>query len=252
MRLIYARSSIMKSIYLMMLIMLDPGFSLEQKKHQRVKDAYKEKEATVRSYFSEKKLSHENFQLFIRAFKREGQLEVWIKESGKGKYTLLHTYDICSTSGALGPKRKEGDLQVPEGIYAINHFNPESNFHLSLGIDYPNASDKILSDKKRPGGQIYIHGNCVTVGCIPLTDDKIKELYVLAVEARSNGQKNIPVHIFPCRMDANGMASLRRDFLNDKGRNSFWQNLQPIYTDFEKNKAIAGIRIDQSGRYIME
>ena len=102
-------------------------------------------------------------------------MEVWIKEASKDYYVLLNTYDFCTTSGTLGPKRKEGDLQIPEGIYTINHFNPQSNFYLSLGINYPNASDKILSDPVHPGGDIYLHGNCVTIGCIPLTDDKIKE-----------------------------------------------------------------------------
>lgn len=110
------------------------------------------------------------------------------------------TYPFCASSGILGPKRKEGDRQIPEGIYYINHFNPVSNFHLSLGINYPNPSDKILSDPAQPGESFYIHGNCVTIGCIPISDDKIKELYILAVEAYNNGQVKIPVHIFPDRL----------------------------------------------------
>ncbi|MEJ1241184.1 L,D-transpeptidase family protein [Chryseolinea sp. T2] len=239
----------MRLICLTILLLVNPGFSNEQKKHPRVRDAYQQKEETVRGYFHEKKLSDEKFSLFIRAFKKERQLEVWIKEHNKTKYVLLHTYDICSSSGTLGPKRREGDLQVPEGVYAINHFNPQSNFHLSLGLNYPNASDKILSDKNHPGGEIYLHGNCVTVGCIPITDDKIKELYILAVEAKSNGQASIPVHIFPCRMDDNGMNSLRRDFPDDASRISFWQNLKPIYADFEKNKVLTDTKVKSDGTY---
>lgn len=173
------------------MLILFQGVSFKESQHQfpRVKASYSEKEQTVKGYFTSKKLEYEGFQLFLRAFKKEQQLEVWVREAEDDQFTLLHTYPFCATSGKVGPKRKEGDLQIPEGIYQINHFNPQSNFYLSLGINYPNASDKILSDKHQPGGSIYIHGNCVTIGCIPITDDKIKELYILAVEARNNGQQ---------------------------------------------------------------
>ena len=88
---------------------------------------------------------------------------------------------------------------MPEGFYYINEFNPRSQYYLSLGINYPNVSDKILSDSLRPGSAIYIHGSCVTVGCIPVTDQQIDELYILAAHAKSQGQDYIPVHIFPIR-----------------------------------------------------
>jgi len=242
----------MKFICIMILLLLQSGFKQEQQKHQRVKDAYLEKEETVKGYFREKKLSYEKFNLFIRAFKKEMKLEVWIKENNKTEYVLLHTYDICSTSGVLGPKRKEGDYQIPEGVYSINHFNPVSNFHLSLGLNYPNTSDKILSDKKHPGGAIYIHGNCVTIGCIPITDDKIKELYILAVEAKNNGQGKIPVHVFPCKLDDNGLASLKKEFPTDAVRIAFWENLKPIYSNFEETKKIAIIKVNSGGKYYVE
>src|SRR5690606_40100008 len=143
---------------------------------------------------------------------KEKIIEVWVKGHNTTTYQLLCRYDCCTTSGTLGPKRREGDLQIPEGVYHINHFNPQSNFHLSLGINYPNASDKILSDPSKPGGAIYIHGNCVTIGCIPITDDKIKELYIMAVEAKNSGQQKIPVYIFPSRLDPAGMAALKREY----------------------------------------
>ncbi len=90
-----------------------------------------------------------------------------------------------------------GDYQVPEGFYYINEFNPRSLYHLSLGLNYPNASDRMLCDMSQPGGDIYIHGSCVTTGCIPITDGQIEELYVLAAHAKDMGQDFIPVHIFP-------------------------------------------------------
>ncbi|HEX5168334.1 MAG TPA: L,D-transpeptidase family protein [Cyclobacteriaceae bacterium] len=226
------------------------SFKDSQLQHARVKEAYRSKEETVKSLFKTKHLQQDGFNLFIRAFKKEGKLEAWIKEKHNTNYTLLTTYDFCTTSGTAGPKRKEGDLQIPEGIYHINHFNPQSNFYLSLGINYPNASDKILSDRQKPGGEIYIHGNCVTIGCIPITDDKIKELYILAVEARNNGQEKIPVHIFPCRMDDSGMKSLEGHFAKPD-LISFWNNLKDIYLDFEQTHLINPMTIDKTGRYVL-
>ena len=235
----------------LLLMLQQASFKETQRKHSRVKTAYEEKETVVKQHFADKNLSMDKFQLFLRAFKKEQTLEVWIKEKQKEQFSLLHTYDFCSTSGILGPKRKEGDLQIPEGFYTINHFNPLSNFYLSLGISYPNASDKILGDKTHPGGAIYIHGNCVTIGCIPITDDKIKELYVIAVEARNGGQEKIPVHIFPAKLDANGFDFLRKETTNTETIR-FWENLQPVYQDFESSKKLKPVKVDKFGRYTLQ
>ena len=230
------------------LLMLLPqeSFKTIQLKKVRVKNAYEEKESVVRKYFTDKNIRYDGFRLFIRAFKNEAKLEVWIGEKNNTSYQLLHTYEFCAFSGDFGPKRKEGDLQIPEGIYHINHFNPESNFHLSLGIDYPNASDNILADKKLPGSAIYIHGNCVTVGCIPITDDKIKELYIMAVEARNSGQDKIPVHIFPARLTESTTSSLSAQKPEHAG---FWKNLKTVFEDFEKTKKLKGIKVNKAGEY---
>ncbi len=237
-------------ISLFMLILFQGvSFKETQSQFPRVKAAYNEKEQAVQEYFASKKMEYRGFQLFLRAFKKERQLEVWVKKAEDGKFALLHTYPFCQTSGTLGPKRKEGDLQIPEGIYQINHFNPQSNFYLSLGINYPNASDKILSDKRRPGGSIYIHGNCVTIGCIPITDDKIKELYILAVEARNNGQQKIPVHIFPARLTDTGIADLLSKY-SSSGHEHFWRNLKKIFDQFEKTKRLTPVKVSSAGEYI--
>ena len=228
-------------------MLIQNSFKGTQLGNPRVKTAYTEKEIAVKDYFSEKGLNYEGFHLFLRAFKKEQKLEVWVLEAGKDEYSLLHEYDFCAVSGTLGPKRKEGDYQIPEGIYSINHFNPLSKFYLSLGINYPNASDKILSDPASPGGDIYIHGNCVTIGCIPLTDEKIKELYIMAVEAKNNGQNKIPVHIFPARLSITELTSLKATF--PAKTIAFWENLKLIYDDFEKSKKIKPIRVNAKGEY---
>ncbi len=238
------------SLFIILLMLLpQESFKNIQLKKARVKNAYTEKENIVKGYFSDKGLKYDGFRLFIRAIKNEAILEIWIQEKSSSTYSLLHSYEYCAFSGDFGPKRKEGDLQIPEGAYHINHFNPESNFHLSLGISYPNASDKILSDKRSPGSAIYIHGNCVTIGCIPITDDKIKELYILALEAKNNGQDNIPVHIFPARLTDENLGSL----VHQKPQHaSFWRNLKTVYDDFEKSKKLKDLSVNKTGEYFFK
>lgn len=236
-------------VFVAMFLMQSGSFRETQLTHSRVKAAYQDKAEIVENYFTRQQLSYAGFHLFIRGFKKEKDLEVWVKEAGKETYNLLTTYAFCSISGDLGPKRKEGDLQIPEGVYQLNHFNPKSNFHLSLGINYPNASDRILSDRKNPGSAIYIHGNCVTIGCIPITDDKIKELYILAVEARNNGQSNIPVHIFPTRLNDQGIDFLKQNFNASTEKIKFWKNLQVVFKDFENTRQLKNVKTDIEGQY---
>lgn len=214
-----------------------------------MRSAYQEKELTVKERFAQKGIAYQNYNLFIRAFKKTQEVEIWVKGENKDTYEHLTTYSFCSTSGSLGPKRKEGDGQIPEGIYYVNHFNPVSNFHLSLGINYPNASDKILSDPIHPGGSIYIHGNCVTIGCIPITDDKIKELYILAVEAFNNGQQKIPVHLFPDRLTERSLNLLIEEYAPAESTIKLWKNLQSLYRDFQINHTLKPIRVDKNGGY---
>ncbi len=242
-------SKLLTLLFLCMTIAPQSSFRQTQRQHERVDAAYREKEATVKSYFHSKNLSNEKYSLFIRAFKKEMKLEAWVKTNSNDKFVLLQTYDFCTTSGFVGPKRKQGDLQIPEGVYYLNHFNPVSNFHLSLGINYPNDSDKILSDKKKPGSAIYIHGNCVTVGCIPITDDKIKELYILAVDAKNGGQEKIPVHIFPTKLSQNGLNEISEEYSGAPSHIIFWKNLQVVFEDFERSHVLKNVRVNAKGEY---
>jgi murein L,D-transpeptidase YafK len=182
-------------------------------------------------------------------FKREAIMEIWTRQARIDTFVLLTEYKICASSGNPGPKRRERDGQVPEGFYQIVDFNPRSNFYLSLGIDYPNRSDRILGAAGYLGGDIYIHGECVTTGCIPITNDKIKELYLMAVEAKSAGQTRIPVHIFPTRLDEVGMRSLKNDFRDNQNLIDFWTNLKEGFHYFEKHHRSPVVTVGQSGRY---
>lgn len=245
----------LKSIVPLLFATLLVGFTVhnfrkEQIQYPNVRNAYKEKWGLVKEKLTKAGIDTTHFEMFIRVFKQEEKLEVWAKSNNVSQYKLVETYAICQSSGVLGPKRKQGDGQVPEGFYHVGSFNPQSEFYLALGVSYPNKSDIIKGDKTDPGGDIMIHGNCVTIGCMPLTDDKIKEVYIMAVEARNNGQQVIPVHIFPAKLTSQGMAKLRNS-TNDVEKIKFWTNLQAGYTYFETNKLPPEITINKNGDYIV-
>lgn len=223
-------------------------FKKEQLKYPHVQAAYKEKWAGVKKKLSKAGVDTSGFEIFIRVFKHDATLQVWARSKNTSKFGLVETYAICASSGGPGPKRKEGDGQVPEGFYQVNVFQPSSEFYLALQVSYPNSSDRIKSDKEHPGGDIMIHGNCVTIGCMPLTDDKIKEVYIMAVEARNSGQQTIPVHIFPTTLDDKGIKWLKE---NDKDTTKmpFWKNLQTGYNYFETNKTLPKVSVDTKGDY---
>lgn len=192
--------------------------------------------------------------LYLRSFKYERDLEVWLKPSVKEPYKLFKTYKVCQQSGTIGPKRVEGDYQVPEGCYYINEFNPNSNYHLSLGLNYPNASDRILSDQQRPGGAIYVHGNCVSTGCLPITDKFMEELYVLATMVRAQGfQEFIPIHIFPVRYNIRRSLEYLADFLKlNPSLGVFTKNLQQVFEYFEAKKVLPVIMVNKNGEYVID
>lgn len=228
------------------------SFKEDQFKNGRVENAFKEKQEVIQSYLVAKNLDIETMEIFIRAFKKEKKLEVWGRDSLHKEFVFLKEYRICRTSGQAGPKRKQGDGQIPEGFYYIDRFNPWSQFHLSLGLNYPNKSDKILSDKNRPGGDIFIHGSCVTIGCLPMTNDKIKEIYILAVEAMNNGQQYIPVHIFPVKMDGDKYLELIEKYAGDEDLLEFWRNLEEGYLYFEMNRKIHRFTVNAEGSYCFQ
>ncbi|MFC4211385.1 murein L,D-transpeptidase family protein [Pedobacter lithocola] len=235
-------------LFIGLMLNAQTNFKASQIKFERVANAYQEKWEYLQRVIKTDGYS-KDFSIVLNAYKAEGKLEIWMKSKGDKHYSLFRTYDFCAHSGTLGPKVIEGDKQTPEGFYHINVFNPMSSFHLSLGINYPNSIDLARTGKHRePGGEIYIHGNCVTVGCIPLTDDKIKEVYVLAVEAKNSGQAKIPVNIYPFKMTDAKMKKYSTQF---PAQISFWKTLQPGYLAFEKNKNLADIR-EVKGKYVVK
>ena len=139
---------------------------------------------------------------------------------------------------------------MPEGFYELDWFNPQSNFFLSLHVSYPNESDRILGSRQNPGGDIFLHGNCVTIGCLPITDDGIKEVYWLAVLARASGQRHLPIQIFPARLVDSELQELVRESAADPATVRFWSNLKEGFDFFERNLRPAGVKVDRGGKYV--
>jgi murein L,D-transpeptidase YafK len=167
--------------------------------------------------------------ILVRAYKKESELEVW-KRGSNGKYALLKTYPICRWSGQLGPKTREGDRQVPEGFYTVTpaQMNPNSAYYLSFDTGYPNALDRSFG---RNGGDIMVHGACSSRGCFAMTDQNIAEIYAIAREALSAGQRGFQFQSYPFRMTAENLAKHRLD-----QNIGFWKNLKEGSDTFEVTK----------------
>ena len=226
-----------------------------QKSFKRASESISKKEKMLKTIFEMKGLAWPAKYMYIRSFKYDSQLEVWVKNEAHEEYKLFKVYKVCALAGAMGPKRFEGDYQVPEGFYYINVFNPNSAYYLSLGLNYPNASDKILADPIKPGGDIYIHGSCATVGCIPIQDDQIAELYVLCAYAKSAGVDFIPVHIFPAHFNIQKSYEYINKIVDaDSTQNlkKFNEQLEQAYDYFEKYKQIPIIFTKDNGDYVVK
>lgn len=225
-------------------------FLSEQKKHERVKQAYKEKLTSIEQQLKQLNLDKDNLNILITAFKEEKELVIYAKTKTATSYKKLMSYSICESSGTLGPKRKQGDAQVPEGFYKIDRYNPSSLYYLSLGINYPNPSDKIKSTAKNLGGDIFIHGECVTIGCMPMTNDKIKEIYIYALQAKQSGQNNIPVYVFPFKMTAENIKKHNESYKSNTALLNFWNNLKTGYDSFHNNFKELNVTVDKTnGEY---
>ncbi len=215
----------------------------------RVNDAYKRYNDTIAAEFRKKGMAYPPKDIYIRAFKSQNVMELWARNNEAGEYKLVKTYSICAISGKLGPKRTQGDRQVPEGYYFIEEFNPKSEYHLSMLLNYPNYTDRINGTGSNIGGDIYIHGGCVTIGCMPMTDDGIKELYTVCLSAKMNGQEFIPVHIFPTKLNRSGMNYLKSEFPGDPVKQQFWADLKVGYDYFEKYHKLLPVMYSPDGRY---
>lgn len=179
--------------------------------------------------------------VFIRIFKEEYILEVWVSDGEK--YSLFKEYPIAYYSGGLGTKTKLGDQKSPEGFYTVypESLNPASSYHLSFNIGYPNAYERY---RKYTGNYIMVHGSNVSIGCYAMTDPQIEEIYTIAQKSFENGQKEISVHIFPFKMTSENL-----EMHKSSPHISFWKELVEGYEYFEKNNLPPKMRVNSKGEY---
>src|SRR5215216_4732470 len=180
--------------------------------------------------------------ILIRAYKKESEMEVW-KRGRDGRYAHLKTLPICRWSGQLGPKRRQGDRQAPEGFYAVTprQMNPNSAYHLSFDLGFPNAYDRAHGAS---GAYLMVHGICSSAGCYAMTDQQIEEIYALAREAFAGGQQAFQVQAFPFRMTARNLARHRLDPNID-----FWRQLKEGSDRFEATGEEPAVGV-AGGRYV--
>jgi L,D-peptidoglycan transpeptidase YkuD (ErfK/YbiS/YcfS/YnhG family) len=166
----------------------------------------------VKSYFDKAKVGYPPREVTFVALKQEMKLELWARDSGE--FRFIRDYRIRAASGVSGPKLREGDMQVPEGVYRIAGLNPNSHFHLSMKLNYPNEFDLFHAwreGRADPGTDIFIHGKAKSLGCLAMDDETIEELFVLTAHV---GAENVKVVIaphdprtFPLKADIEGLPA---------------------------------------------
>lgn len=152
-------------------------------------------EERLRPYLESAGFRNAPRELALLGFKTEERLELWARDTGPFRH--VRDYPFTAMSGGSGPKLREGDGQIPEGVYRIVALNPNSSYHLSMKIDYPNAFDRRMAERDgrtRLGGDIFIHGKAASIGCIPVGDRAIEELFVLVTKT---GRQHVNVIIAP-------------------------------------------------------
>jgi murein L,D-transpeptidase YafK len=164
--------------------------------------------------------------VFIRIFKREFELELWMRR--EGVFHRFAVYPICRWSGRLGPKLAEGDSQAPEGFYTVDAkaLNPASRWHRSFNLGFPNAYDR---SHRRTGSLIMVHGGCASIGCFAMTDPVVDEIWRLVTAALKKGQPRFHVHVYPFRLTAENLAQRSHERWLP-----FWQNLKRGHDLFEQ------------------
>lgn len=208
------------------------------------------KEIAMQQHLRIRDLTLEDLNLILVAYKDLSFLDVYGKRIEDPYYRKILGYPIADFSGELGPKRAQGDLQVPEGYYHIDLFNPKSKYFMSMRINYPNASDLIKKKAEDPGDLIYIHGGTHSEGCLAMSNEVIEELYVLCSHARDNGQEKIPVYIFPFRMTDEVMEKHRKKYSAFPEHITFWENMKPGYDRFMEQPQELSFSVAENGDYV--
>ena len=190
--------------------------------------------------------------LLLRVFKDERVLEMWAVASPGGPFVHVGDRPVCASSGGPGPKARTGDGQVPEGLYRVTTLNPWSRFHLSLRLDYPNAADRARNPGvpvSALGGEIFVHGDCVTIGCVPIGDEAIEEVYLAALETRGRGGE-VSVLVLPTRPGGERWAALVKDA--SSGNAPLWRSLAVVSERLDESHRLPRVRAGSDGTYRLD
>jgi len=219
-----------------------PGYATKIASSPRAEKAIQSVKPELQKALQAKGLEYGS-PIFIRLFKSTSTLEVWVQK--QNLFVLFKTYYICTYSGALGPKTREGDNQAPEGFYVVrpDSLNPWSSYHLSFNLGYPNEYDRAQG---YTGSALMVHGNCVSIGCYAMGDNNIEEIYALAVGAFKGGQPFFRAHVFPFELDDKSL-----DQFKDHKWYSFWKDLKPGYDYFNQHKKPPNIVV-KNKRYAIQ
>jgi hypothetical protein len=174
---------------------LEPMEPLQRTVEDVLNDFGPQAESQLKPYFQEAGVAYPPRAITLVGLKAERRLELWARD--EGAYRMIRWYPVMAASGGSGPKLRQGDRQVPEGVYRVVGLNPNSRFHLSMKLDYPNEFDlyhSALEGRDDPGSDIFIHGSDVSAGCLAMGDEAIEELFVVAAQT---GPENVKVVIAP-------------------------------------------------------
>jgi len=217
--------------------------------HEKI--AIAEKHDSIVSILKKNNIKLKDLEVLFIIYKEENQLVVYAKNWFDLQFKPIISYEICFQSGQLGPKRCQGDYQIPEGFYHIIYFNRYSDYFLSLGINYPNLSDKRKSRGCRLGGNITIHGGCNSTGCIPMTDEIVKYIYLFALYSSPTDRRaKVHVYIFPFKMTNENLQKHAELYKNNDELLLFWLNLMTGYEKFMQTKKDLKYDINKKGDYI--
>jgi len=229
-------------------IRVDKKFKSEQLKNINAAKAYQQKEAKMKKLLAEKNIDYQTLEVYIRVIKQEELVELWAKDRTiNQEFQFIKSYKLCLTNNHDGLRGI--DLLIPESFYTVVEFLPYDPYYARLLTDFPTACEKL---RGRTGGGIALHGGCFSTYCSPLTDEDIKEVYIMAVEARSKGQWNVPIHNFPARLNDSIFNTLKANpkYNKDEKLIALWKNLKPMYDYFELKRKLLKYTHNDKGEYI--
>lgn len=183
--------------------------------------------------FNKSNIAYPPQDIALLAFKQERQIQLWAKNEDQ-PWHYIHTYPLTAFSGRLGPKLKENDRQIPEGIYRLTTFNPFSSMHLSMMINYPNQFDRLqaIKDGRRQlGSSIFLHGKAMSVGCLAVGDKAIDQLFLLV---RRVGLNHVQLIIAPNDLRKNKPATAT--FAQPRWLPELYKEITAALSQFPKSK----------------